>query len=458
MELLNVYLAQAWDGFLVYAVAFVLVLSVLVFVHEWGHYIVAKLCGVRITTFSIGFGKELFGWNDKSGTRWRLAALPLGGYVQMFGDADPSSSVQDEGAKTLTAEEKKVAFFYKPLWQRAMIVFAGPGINFLFAIVLLFGVYVTSGQRVTPPVISAVVKDSPADKAGLMPYDHVLEINNVKIKRFEDIQREIMVLLDTPSQIKVDRDGEILTFKGVVPERMELEDRFGFKQSRGILGVVGPSQGIDLDTVTKINGIALSTLQEKRQAILKNIDRTVTLQFGADDAEPKPTILVVHPPRVLNEDFLKDSTSKTLALVNLGEEDSIIRHTMVSGLQTAVSETGSVVAKTFQALGQMVSGVRGPDELGGIVRIGAIAGDAFQAEGWIPLLTFTALLSINLGLINLFPIPVLDGGHLMFYAIEAIKGSPISENMQNYAYKFGLFLLIGLMVFANLNDLVQLIF
>lgn len=452
MDNIMMMLNGAWDNFFIFVIAFVLVLSLLVFVHEWGHYIVAKMCGVKITAFSIGFGPELFGFNDKSGTRWRVAAIPLGGYVQMFGDADPSSSTKSDDAKELTEEEKSVAFYHKPLWQRAAIVFAGPGINFLFAILLYLGLFVSVGQPVTPPVVSAVVMDSAAQKAGFEPYDRIVSINNTKITRFEDIQREIMVALDTKTSITFERDGESVTFDSVYPERKEIEDRFGFKQSRGVLGIVGPQNELSLTEVTAVNGRSVKGIQEAKRAILAAMGAPMTLSVPTSTDED--AALYVNPSKELNTALMADDTV-TLALYDLDERNVFIKHGFLSAIGEAFKETGSVVTNTFEALGQMVTGVRSAEELGGIIRIGAIAGDAAQA-GLIALIAFTALLSINLGLINLFPIPVLDGGHLLFYAIEAVKGSPISEKTQNYAFRFGLFLLIGLMLFANLNDLIQL--
>lgn len=455
MEMMFEYLGTAWDGFLVYVLSFILVLSILVFVHEWGHYIVAKMCGVKITAFSIGFGKELFGFNDKSGTRWRVAAIPLGGYVQMFGDADPSSHPDDEKVKELTEEEKQVAFYHKALWKRAAIVFAGPGINFLFAILLLFGLYVFAGQPVTPPVASAVVVDSAAYKAGLEPHDRIVQINNTKIKRFEDIQREIMVALDTSTDVAVERDGQIIEFKDIRPEKLETEDRFGFKQSRGVLGVVAPKSALDISSVSFIDGVEVNSPEQAKKMVLARLGKTIELNFSEEGKDP--FVILVAPRAAFNDTFINEAENFELVVNNPDEVKGFIEHSIASAFVESLNETGSIVTKTFEALAQMFTGTRSAEELGGIFRIGAIAGDAAQA-GWIALITFTALLSINLGLINLFPIPVLDGGHLLFYAIEAVKGSPLSESTQNYAFRFGFFLLIGLMIFANLNDLLQLSF
>ena len=221
-----------------YGGTFLLVLSILVFVHEWGHYIVARMCGVRVETFSIGFGKELCGFDDKNGTRWKISLVPLGGYVKMFGDTDPASShstdkTQDESGKmrSMTDNERAVAFFSQPVWKRFLIVLAGPAINFIFAILIMAVLFGTMGQQVTPPLASAVIAGSAAEKAGFQPHDKVTMIDGEKIYRFEDIRRKVMVALDTPMDFTITRDG---TEKNITvrPERDVIEARFPGKYSR----------------------------------------------------------------------------------------------------------------------------------------------------------------------------------------------------------------------------------
>lgn len=455
-DLFQLIASNVW----LYGGTFLLVLSVLVFVHEWGHYIVARLCGVRVEVFSIGFGKELFGKDDKHGTRWKFSMIPLGGYVKMFGDTDPASAghsdkVEDaeHNPRPMTAAEKDVAFFAKPVWQRSLIVFAGPGINFLFAIFVLAGLYSFYGQPITPPLASAVIVGSAADKAGFEPHDRVLTINGAKVKRFEDIRRMVMVALDTPMTFKVERDGEIVEFVAT-PEKEELEDRFGFKQSRGLLGIIGPGNGLMLDSILSINGRVVKDANDARKALQPMLGQNMTIEL---DRGAEVDHIRVNPLKDLNDGFNDPDHADYDFLVvsnKLGED--FIKHSIPGAIANAVQETWNITASTFTALGQMITGVRSPTELGGIIRIGAIAGDMAQS-GWIAIITFTALLSINLGLINLFPIPTLDGGHLMFYALEAVKGGPVSEQIQEYAFRFGLAVLVGIMLFANLNDIVQLI-
>jgi len=385
MQFLSNFMSAPIDFITVYVLPFVIVLSILVFVHEWGHYIVAKLCGVKVEQFSIGFGKELLGWNDKSGTRWKICLLPLGGYVQMFGDSDPASTTHDdEKTRSFTEAEKKVAFFTQSVGKRAAIAFAGPAINFVFAILVLTVLFMIQGQPYTPAVVSKLVEGSPAAAAGILPDDKIIRMDNMQVKRFEDMVQYVAVHMDKPIEV------ELLHYKGdkvwddksvtvtITPEIIEEKDRFGFENKRGRLGIVGMSESFD-----------------------------------------------------------------------------IIKHTPISAFIAANVEVYDISASTLTALGQIVLGVRGTEELGGIIRIGAYAG-TFAKEGIAALVMFMALLSVNLGLINLIPIPLLDGGHLMFYAFESLKGKPIEERFQEYALRAGLAFIVSLMLLSTWNDLVQL--
>lgn len=446
----------------VYGGTFLLVLSILVFVHEWGHYYAARLCGVRVETFSIGFGKELFGFNDKHGTRWKFSLIPLGGFVKMYGDTDPASTGHKEtvgeglAARPMNAEERKAAFFAKPVWQRAIIVFAGPAVNFIFAIILLTGLYSFYGQTVTAPTASAIVKDSAAERAGFQPHDRVIAIDGKPVKRFEDIRQKVMIGLDTPMDFTVQRgDREIeLT---ATPERETFSDRFGFEHSRGILGLIGAVDGVALNRIAAIDGVAIENEEQALSALQSSMNSDMEVSFKTAEGE-KANVLIIHPYDNLNVDMANAPEEGKQRMLVIAEKlgNEVVQHGPVSALVNATKETKEVTLGTLKALGQIVTGTRSPKELGGLIRIGAMAGDMAQA-GLIAVITFTALLSINLGLINLFPIPVLDGGHLVFYAAEAVRGSPIPEKGQEFAFRVGFTFLIGLMVFANLNDILQLI-
>ncbi|HXP77448.1 MAG TPA: RIP metalloprotease RseP [Stellaceae bacterium] len=352
---------------------FLIVLTVLVFVHELGHYFSARRNGVKVQVFSIGFGPELFGWTSRSGTRWKLSLIPIGGYVKMFGDAD-AASMPSETVEEMTEEEKAVSFFHKRLMQRAEIVAAGPAANFLFAIVVLAGFFMTVGQPFTPADIGEVIAGSAAERAGMQPKDKILAIDGKAIERFEDIQQIVGLNDGEPLKVLVQRDGEQLALSAT-PTVIEEKDVFGNVHRIGRLGI-----------------------QRK------------------------------------------------------GTE--FVRRDPVSALWRAADETWNIAAGTLTAVGQMVMGTRTTDELGGPIRIAQMSGVVAQG-GPSNLIWFMAVLSVNLGLINLFPIPILDGGHLLFYAAEAIRGRPLGQRAQEYGFRVGLALVLTLMVFATWNDLVH---
>lgn len=440
-----------------YILPFLLVISVLVFVHEFGHYYVARLCGVKVETFSIGFGKKLWSRRDKNGTEWQIALFPLGGFVKMYGDTDPASagfteSVKEgEETRKMTPAERDQAFFAKPVWKRAAIVFAGPAINFIFAIVVLTGMYLTVGQPVTPPVAGAVIVGSAAEQAGIKPNDRIVSIDGEKVRRFVDIQRTVAVTLAKPLTMDIERDGKIITIKEVTPRLDTVTDRFGFSHSRGLLGIIGPGTGITPEGITAVQGRKGDIV-----ALLKNrMDKPVTtLRMKAVGALPEQEINV-RLDSVLNKELVASGDVKRGIVLAQSVEKEVVQYGLFGAVKQALDETWFVSTGTLQSLGQMIIGTRSPQELGGLIRIGAVTGDAAQA-GVLALLTLAALLSINLGLINLLPIPMLDGGHLLFYAIEAVKGGPVPEKIQNAALQFGFMILIALMLFANLNDVVQL--
>lgn len=386
-----------------YALPFLVVLSVLVFVHELGHYLVARWYKVRVDVFSIGFGPELFGWNDRQGTRWKVSMVPLGGYVQMFGDADPASAVADDSLQEFSEEELAETFFAKPVGARAAIVAAGPMVNFIYAIIVLAGVFWVVGQPITPTWVGGLVEEGPAAAAGILPEDRIIAINGREINRFQEIQRAVTVALDTPLTFTVERGG-------TPPQKVEEAD----------------SQAEE--TASE----ASATAQE-----LEQFDVTITPE------------LIAHEDR-----FGFSHSVGRIGIISVGEVAST-DHSLASAVQASFTETGSIITSTMTAIGQMITGVRSTDEIGGVIRIGAYAKE-FSDSGFVALLMFSVMISINLGLINLFPIPLLDGGHLVFYAWEALAGKPMSEPVRNFGMRLGYGFIIILMVFATFNDLRQL--
>ncbi len=357
-----------------YLVPFLVVLTALVFVHELGHYAIARRNGVRVEVFSIGFGPELFGWTDRAGTRWKFSAVPLGGYVKMFGDANVTGA-PDSMVETMSAAERAVSFHHKTVSQRAAIVVAGPAANFVFSIVVFAFLFALFGQPFTPPEVGAVLPGSVAERAGFQAGDTILRIDGTPIERFEQIQRIVQLNLDRPLQITVSRnDREIALIAS--PAVIEETDRLGNRQRVARLGI-------------------------------------------------------------------------------RGGRIEYVRHGPVESVWRAVGETYSQTTGTLRAIGQMIVGRRTADELGGPIRIAQMSGEVARG-GIASLIVFAAVLSINLGLINLFPVPLLDGGHLLFYAFEAARGRPLGERTQEYGFRIGVVLVFSLMLFATWNDLVQL--
>ena len=375
MMILETLLQGGFYSFLWTTFWFLIVLTVLVFVHEFGHYAIARWNGVRIDVFSIGFGPELFGWWDSAGTRWKFSTIPLGGYVKMFGDSDASSGQPLPGLGRLAQSERNASFHYKRLGQRAAIVAAGPAANFAFAIVVLTVLFMTFGQPYTPAEVGQVQPGSAAEQGGIRAGDVILSIDGQAVARFEDVQQAVRMNPGVAMAIAVRREAKTLTLQ-VTPARTEVTDRFGNRYEIGLLG------------------IARSGME-------------------------------------------------------------YIKRDPVTALYQAVGETWNLSASTLQAMWQMVKGTRTTDELGGPLRIAQMSGEVARG-GIAPILTFMALLSVSLGLINLFPVPILDGGHLLFYAAEAIRGRPLGQKAQEYGFRIGLALVLTLMVFTTWNDLVHI--
>ncbi|MBM3582993.1 MAG: RIP metalloprotease RseP [Alphaproteobacteria bacterium] len=347
-------------------VSFIVIISVIVFVHELGHYLIARLNGVLVEVFSIGFGPGLTGWTDSRGTRWKLSLLPLGGYVKMLGEHSGP-----EGASPPSD-----SYAAKRVGQRAAVAVAGPVANFIFAILVLAILFVTFGQRVTPPEVTTVNPGSAAEAAGILGGDIIVAMDGETITRFEDIQHIVRFNPDRPLDVVVSRGGAEVALQ-VTPRLVEREDRFGNVHRIGELGIV---------------------------------------------------------------------RSGSVVLLQLDP---------LSAVGAAFSETWSITWTTLDAVGQMIVGTRGTEDLGGPLRIAQLSGQVAE-DGFVTMVWFMAMLSINLGLINLFPIPMLDGGHLAFYAVEALRGRPLGAKAQEVGLRIGLALVVGLMILATWNDIVQM--
>ena len=360
-----------------YILPFIALIVVVVFVHEYGHYYFAKRYGVGVTDFSIGFGKEMFGWNDKSGTRWKICVIPLGGYVKFFGDRNVYSQADnDKIIKEYSKEDQDKLFVLKPLYQRALIVFGGPLANFLLAILIFFSIYTFAGKDFTPAVINEVQKDSPAMVAGLKDNDIVISIDGNEVKSIMDVSKFITMSTDEFISFTIKRFDQELIFR-VKPNLVNSEDNLGNKINKRMIGI----------------------------------------KLGAYNNE------VNH--------------------VKLGPSKAIYY---------AVNEVYYVTTSSLKYLGSMIAGNGDSSQLGGPIRIAKISGQVAEF-GILPFISLMAYISISLGLINLFPIPMLDGGHLMFYGIEKILGRPLSQKTQEGFFRIGMFLLLSLMFFTTFNDL-----
>jgi regulator of sigma E protease len=357
-----------------YLLPFLVVLGVVVFFHEFGHYIVARLCGVKIEAFSIGFGREIFGWKDKHGTRWKVSWLPLGGYVKMYGDAGPAST-PDASLKEMTPAQKKVSYFYQNVEKRLAIAAAGPIANFLLAIVMLALLFTFHGQSFTKPVVSGLMDDGAAAAAGVKTGDVIASIDGKKIEWFEDIVHAIALNTGTPMSIGITRGHEHLML--TVTPKVTTVNIMGMEAKIGRIGIKGDQ-----------------------------------VEYKKD-----PPLIAVYQ---------------------------------------ATLETWNMAGEMLKGIGQMVIGLRGADELGGPIRIVQMSGNIAK-EGPVSLLHWAAFISINLGLINLFPIPLLDGGHLLFYGIEWLRGRPLKEKTQELGFRAGLVFIVCLMLFVTWNDLVHLL-
>ncbi len=366
-------------------IPFVVALSVLVFVHELGHYLVARWNNVRVEVFSIGFGTELKGWTDRAGTRWKICAIPLGGYVKMFGESETVADAATSDPRPLTPEEMSVSFHHKTIRQRAAIVFAGPLVNYIFAIVAFAILFMVVGMPQTDPnaplpaIVGSVAPKSAAQEAGLKIGDKIVEIGTDKVSLFTDLQRVVQANPGNALPVTIVRNGEEQRLT-ITPAAREGKDKSGAKVMIGQLGVT---------------------------------------------ADPGPI------------EYVRQAPHKAIWL---GIERSYVVTTRILGY-----------------IRDVVVGTQSADEVGGILRIAQMSGQVAEM-GIANYITFLAVLSINLGLINLFPVPLLDGGHLAFYAAEAIRGKPLGARAQEYGFRLGLVLVIALFLFATWNDLVHLRF
>lgn len=446
---------------------FLALMSALVFVHEYGHYIVGRMCGVRAEVFSIGFGPEVFGWTSrKSGTRWRLSALPLGGYVKFLGDADPSSSGTADSK--LSPELRRQSFHAQSLGKRAAIVFGGPAANLIFAVVLMAGVLATVGQPFTPPQVVIADPQGPAAQAGLRTGDTVLSFGGSRIESFEDIDDVARLHPGEALSIVYRRDGQVMQGT-LTPKPTLLVDRFGNLHRIGTMGVAGIGLMPVLGAV-QAGGPAAQAGLEVGDRILEidgspiehffHIQRIVSASAGTRlqiKVERGNEILTIEATPRPTEITGPDGATATVGRLMIGGRPPPIRiYQLHEAPGHAVQEIVRLSKQFFTVLHQIVIGLRPAKELSGPIGIAKATGEVSQL-GLAAVLQFAIVLSITLGLFNLLPVPMLDGGHLLFYAYEFVRGRPLSQRIQEYGFRLGLTLVLGLMVFATWNDVVSIV-
>jgi regulator of sigma E protease len=375
-------LAQAGalgNGILGYLIPFLFVLTIVVFFHELGHFLIARWCGVRVLVFSIGFGPELVGFNDRHGTRWKLSAIPLGGYVKFFGDDNAASTPDQPALATMPQSERRFSFFYQNVWKRAAIVVAGPLANFVLAVAIFAAIFMFYGKQNTSARVDSVQPGSAAEAAGFASGDLVLSIDGRPVANFADMQRIVGSSAGETLAITVERAGREITLKAT-PALKEVKDNFGNVHRLGVLGI-----------------------------------------------------------------------SRSMAPEDLRLE----RMDPLRAVWGGVEETWFVVDRTISYLGGVIAGREAADQLGGPIRIAQVSGQVASA-GLVALFHLTAVLSVSIGLLNLFPVPLLDGGHLLFYLIEAARGRPLSDRAQEVGFRIGLAIVLMLMIFATFNDIIHL--
>jgi len=358
--------------------AFLFVITVVVFFHELGHFLVARACGVKVDVFSVGFGKEIFGWNDKRGTRWKVSWIPVGGYVKFAGDANAASAPDHAAAARMSQAERDQTLTFKPLWQRAAVAAAGPVANFILAIVLFTGLILYTGHTVLAPIVGDVVKGSAAEAAGIKPGDRVTAINGTRITDFEQMPQIIAVSGGRNLAIDLMRGSEPLSIH-VMPREARIRD---------VLGDMG---------TTYVIGVRPS---------------------------PKAPITTEY-------------------------------YSLPSAFVAANVQTWNIMRTTVQGIAQMVRGYASADQFRGPLGIAKMTRQV-AAFGFMALLQLVAVLSVSIGLANLFPIPLLDGGHLLYYACEAVLGRPLGERAQDVGFRLGLVLVLGLVLLTTWNDLARL--
>ncbi|WP_374412486.1 RIP metalloprotease RseP [Novosphingobium colocasiae] len=454
----------ASPGLITTLFAFLLVLGPLVLIHELGHYLVGRLFGVKANAFSIGFGKELFGWTDRRGTRWKISAVPLGGYVQFAGDMNPASAAAADDSN-LTPQERAETFHVKPLWQRALIVLAGPLTNLVLAILIFAAFSFAYGKIVADPIVYGFAETSDARDAGLRVQDRIVAVDGNNVETPYDIGQYVTPYPGRTVALAVDRDGRRI----VIPVRLHdrtVRDQFGNEGRIADLGidfapaVIGhfavdsPAHKAGLkigDRLLAVDGKAVNGFAALAETIATMPGRTVAVTVARGDERLTVPVTLAAVPTVG-----PDGKPTTIGRLGVRNSRGLIEPVGVGeALQLGVTQSWSTMRMMGAGIGQIFSGERSVKELGGPIKIAKYSGEQFSL-GWEEFVAFVGLISINLAFINLLPIPGLDGGHLAFYAAECIRRKPLGLRSQEWAIRTGVALVLALMLFVTVNDLVSL--
>lgn len=447
--------------FTTYLPYFVLVLTLLVFVHEFGHYWVGRRFGIHAEVFSIGFGPELLGWTDRNGTRWKLSLIPLGGYVKFLGDSDATSATPTD--QPLSDGQRRRAFFSQPLYARAAVVMGGPAANLLFAFLLLTAVFLFAGEPYSPAKV-AVQMDGPAAKAGLQTGDQIVRMHDKSIDRFEDIQESQLLYLAKPMSVEYRRGKELLHGE-IVPQYCERTDRYNNTLRYGDLGmdqlirpVVGgftansPAAAAGLkvgDVLLQVDGKPVEYFSRIPELIGNKAGQPINVQYGRDGKTYDLSFTPIADKAI-------DCVGKEHVVGRMGIRPAAVTefrtHGLIGAMGAGVRTVWNMTTMFYTSMSQILTANRPVDELGGPIRIAKAAGEASYA-GWGGILNLVIALSVVLGVFNLLPVPMLDGGHLAMYLYEAIRGKPLSLRAQEVGVKVGFALVIGVALIATFNDI-----
>lgn len=451
-----------------YVVPFLAVLTAIVFVHEMGHYLVARWNGVAIDAFSIGFGREMVGWTDRHGTRWKISAVPLGGYVRFTGDMNAASVPDPEALAKVDPALAPRLFANKNVWQRIAVVAAGPLANVILTFLILYALLLGYGRYVTTPVVAEVAMNSVAEEAGIEPGDILTAVDGYAVRGFEDFDRLIATSPERPVTVEFDRGGASQTVV-LVPDTNEVKDRFGNRQRLGDVGVypfvlpaiVGSviddspakAAGIEVgDVIVSVDGQKIADFQDFQRLVVGKPGQSVTLELQR--AGQLKTIALV--PEATEVETRSGGTELIGRVgIGSGEPDAVDRTVYrpgpVEAIGMTVEEIRFIVQRTAAFLGDFFVGRGDVEQLGGPVKVARVSGEV-ATLGIVALINLTALLSLNIGIFNLLPVPMLDGGHLLYYLVEAVRGRPLSMRVQEMGFRFGFALVLALMVFTLFND------